>query len=568
VSDDKRTHLGTGPLASVTVPTPAPTPVPAVDPLLGQTLAGRYAIVRKLGEGGMGAVYLASHNVLEKQLALKVLHGELARKPELVERFINEAKAASRIRHENIIDISDFGKTDDGYVFFAMELLTGRDLHDEIARARLAGMLLPWSRTKKIFLQICSALSAAHARGIIHRDLKPENVYLVDFLGDPDFVKLLDFGIAKMTEVSEQDRKLTRTGMLFGTPEYMSPEQARGEAVDPRVDVYAMGCILFQMVTGRVPFEADNFMGVLTLHLTEQPPTIPPEVFDRIGAPRELARVIDRALTKDRAGRFASIDDMANAVRAACKEPAVAAGAIPASITPAPSVQAPAVTATRQRTKWTGNLSVPVEEEPPPPPQRRPRSMLPIAIGAGVAVAGAAVAIAIVMSRGGSEKQAEAPVAMAQADAAAPVALPPPPPAQEPALAEALITIDSTPHNAQIVDLATNKSIGKTPLTFKLPGSRTPRRFQLALAGFQDVTVELVPDAPKQTFNEKLVKAVASSPQRDAGTTAVAAPPPPPPPPPPPHEPVDNCDDPPCIKTNIPGLRGGSGSSGSGSATP
>src|SRR5204863_3759385 len=156
---------------------------PQVDPLLGMVLAGRYSIEKKLGEGGMGAVYLATHNLLEKQVALKVLHGEFARKADLVERFMQEARAASRIRHENVIDISDFGATPEGLVFFAMELLQGHDLHEEVTRARLAGQLLPFERSKRIFLQICSALSAAHARGIIHRDLKPENVFLVEFLG-------------------------------------------------------------------------------------------------------------------------------------------------------------------------------------------------------------------------------------------------------------------------------------------------------------------------------------------------------------------------------------------------
>src|SRR5688572_21000407 len=159
--------MGTGPVQaqrSPSSPVPATDPpatqmspstsyIPdSTDPLLGKTLAGRYSIVRKLGEGGMGAVYLATHKLLEKQIALKVLHGEFARKPDLVERFMQEAKAASRIRHENVIDISDFGKTDEGLVFFAMELLQGHDLHEEVARARLAGQLLPWSRSKKIFL--------------------------------------------------------------------------------------------------------------------------------------------------------------------------------------------------------------------------------------------------------------------------------------------------------------------------------------------------------------------------------------------------------------------------------
>ncbi|HEU4614332.1 MAG TPA: serine/threonine-protein kinase, partial [Kofleriaceae bacterium] len=353
MAEDKKTQLGTlpsrtphptgsQPVAVTATGTPAPIDPAQVksdpsksktsylpdvpDPLLGTTIAGRYQMIRKLGEGGMGSVYLAMHTILEKQVALKVLHGEFARKPDLVERFMQEAKAASRIRHENVIDISDFGVTPEGHVFFAMELLQGHDLHDAIARAKLSGQLLPWSRTKKIFLQICSALSAAHARGIVHRDLKPENVYLIEFLGDPDFVKLLDFGIAKLTDVSSDEggRKLTKTGMLFGTPEYMSPEQARGEQVDHRVDIYAMGCILFQLVTNRVPFESDNFMGVLSQHLTEQPPVIPPEVFDQIGAPRALAGVIDRALEKDRDQRFQTIDELANAVREVCGDPPLA----------------------------------------------------------------------------------------------------------------------------------------------------------------------------------------------------------------------------------------------------
>src|SRR4051812_4789858 len=377
VSDDKRTRIGpTAPVRPVsgmatasTAPrppaatpapmTPAPTTdtpygtasstMPAVDPLLGQTMAGRYHIQRKLGEGGMGAVYLATHMVLEKQVALKVLHGEFARKPDLVERFMQEAKSASRIRHENVIDISDFGTTGEGLVFFAMELLKGHDLHEEIARARLAGQLLPWERSKRIFLQICAALTAAHALGIVHRDLKPENIYLVDFLGEPDFVKLLDFGIAKLTEVADGDRKLTRTGMLFGTPEYMSPEQARGDNVDHRVDVYAMGCILYQLVTGRVPFEAENFMGVLSLHLTQPPPIAPAEVLDLIGAPRALAGVIDQALAKDRNHRFSSIDELARAVRRASGDKLTGPVVVPPSVQAPPTTQHP----TRNKTEWT-----------------------------------------------------------------------------------------------------------------------------------------------------------------------------------------------------------------------
>jgi serine/threonine-protein kinase len=416
-------HAPTGTAAPASEP-----PLPSIatsylpqteDPLLGATLMDRYVISKKLGEGGMGAVYLATHKLLDKQVALKVLHGEFARKPDLVERFMQEAKSATRIRHENVIDISDFGQTPDGLVFFAMELLKGHDLHEEVARARLNGQLLPWVRTKKIFLQICAALHAAHSRGIVHRDLKPENIYLVDFLGDPDFVKLLDFGIAKLTEVDDGGRKLTKTGMLFGTPEYMSPEQARGENVDARVDVYAMGCILFQLITGRVPFEADNFMGVLTLHLTEPPPQIPEEVFDRIGAPRELAAVIEKALQKDREQRWPSIMALGDAVREVCGD-APASGQTGFLTSQQPMVQAPASTtmpaqrggtgpvsaqktpvptqtsqSNRVKTQWTGNLSVPEEPEA----DRAGKSKLPLILGAVILAGAGAVAAFFVINK-------------------------------------------------------------------------------------------------------------------------------------------------------------------------
>ena len=502
----------------------------APDPLLGQTLAGRYSIVRKLGEGGMGSVYLATHNVLEKQLAIKILHGEFARKADLVERFMQEAKAASRIRHENVIDISDFGQTPEGLVFFAMELLQGHDLHEEIARARLAGQLLPWSRSKKIFLQICSALSAAHSKGIVHRDLKPENVYLVDFLGDPDFVKLLDFGIAKLTEVNEGDRKLTRTGMLFGTPEYMSPEQARGEHVDARVDIYAMGCILFQLVTGRVPFEAENFMGVLSLHLTEQPPTIAQATFDRIGAPRELGGVIAKALEKDRNARWQKIDDLANAVRTVCGDPIPSGGTghipqqrapsvpapdktthrsgevsqLPANITPVPS-------GGRVRTQWTGKVSVPTESDDGDQP--KPRSKVPLIVGSVLVAAIGGVVAFVIASR---KPKTETPIAQpsgSQVDAAAaaaavPDAAPvePPPPQLPPPPEKVTIRLDSKPHGAEITDLASNTVIGKTPLTFKLPGSSSPRQFALRLKNYSDAVVELVPNKDQMEHTEILEK--------------------------------------------------------------
>jgi serine/threonine protein kinase len=492
------------------------------DPLINSTLMGRYTISKKLGEGGMGAVYLATHIVLEKQVALKVLHGEFARKPDLVERFMQEAKAASRIRHENVIDISDFGATPEGLVFFAMELLKGHDLHDEVARARVAGNLLPWARTKHIFLQICGALSAAHAKGIVHRDLKPENVFLIDFAGEPDFVKLLDFGIAKLTEASEEGgRKLTKTGMLFGTPEYMSPEQARGENVDHRVDVYAMGCILFQLVTNRVPFEADNFMGVLSMHLTEPPPAIAPEVFDQIGAPRELAHVIDRALDKDRNARWQTIDDLANAVRDVCGDPlptgntrtAAANVASPAQTmqrraqTPTGAVQTVTPEGTgRVKTQWTGTLSVPETAD-----EAKPKSKLPLIIGA-VIVLGAGAAIAFVAMNKKAPAPPPAPIAIAPTPTPTPVPTPPPEP-KLPMMVK--ITLDTTPHGATVVDLTTNQTLPeKTPITTSLPGQKGTRRFSVALKGYRTDIVELPLDRDETvSYTDPLTKGAAGTPQ-------------------------------------------------------
>jgi serine/threonine-protein kinase len=525
-------------------------------------------------------------------VALKVLHGEFARKADLVERFMQEAKAASRIRHENVIDISDFGKTPEGLVFFAMELLRGHDLHEEIARARLAGQLLPWARSKKMFLQICSALSAAHAQGIIHRDLKPENVYLIEVLGEPDFVKLLDFGIAKVTELSEGERKLTRTGMLFGTPEYMSPEQARGENVDSRVDVYAMGCILFQLVTGRVPFEADNFMGVLSMHLTEQPPLVPYEVLDLIGAPRELAAIIDKALAKDRDQRWLTIDDLANAIRVACGDEPVVRGTaqrsavrpasvpMPAQTTtarPTPAPTPPLGVSTRQRTAWTGNLNVPEVEEAAKPA----RSKLPLVIAA-VVVLGGGIAAAVYATRGGSGPTTDpstpsgsAPIAAVTPDAAQAVQPPPPPP--PPPLPETVsIHLDAKPVPAEVKDTTSGRSYGKTPVDIVVKGSHATMALQFMAKGYTTAQFDYQPEKDLN-FTAQLTKG--------AGQTVKVVPNPNPNPTPnpgsnnavthpdpgsatrPPPEPGVQCpDDPslPCLKTNkdIPQLHG------SGSAAP
>ena len=286
---------------------------PIDDPLIGRVLADRYRILRKIGEGGMGCVYQAEHALIEKKIALKVLFQDLTRRPDLVARFLQEAKSASRIGHENVIDISDFGQSAEGLVFIAMEYLDGRDLGKMLKAERS----IPWARTRPILMQIVKALRAAHASGVIHRDMKPENVYLVQREGRPDFVKVLDFGIAKIVNPDENDGpRLTQTGMIFGTPEYMSPEQAQGSPPDHRVDVYAVGCIMYQMLTGSVPFTADNFMGILTKHLLE--PVVPlrkrrPD----LDIPDDVEAVCLRAMEKDREKRWPDMDAFYRALGAA-----------------------------------------------------------------------------------------------------------------------------------------------------------------------------------------------------------------------------------------------------------
>jgi serine/threonine protein kinase len=253
---------------------------PELANLEGEVLDARYRVLRLLGTGGMGAVYEAEHIEIGKKVALKVLHPQYSRQADLVARFRREARAASKVGHPNIVDVTDSGTTDGGDVYFVMERLDGLDLGEVLRHER---RIAP-DRTVLIGTQICRALSAAHAAGIIHRDLKPENVFLVSRDGIPDFVKVLDFGIAKQ-DMGNQNlpRRLTTPGMAMGTPEYMAPEQAAGKAIDGRVDIYSVGAILYEMLTGEPPHHGDNAMEVLTKKATEPPRPIRelnPEVAD------------------------------------------------------------------------------------------------------------------------------------------------------------------------------------------------------------------------------------------------------------------------------------------------
>lgn len=271
--------------------------------LPGATMAGRYTIERLLGKGGMGAVYEARHAQLGRTVAIKVLLPALAQDAEAVARFVREARAAASIGHPGIVEVFDLG-TSEGTAFLAMEKLEGEELFERIQRAHP----LPIDWICRVGADVCDAIAAAHAAGIVHRDLKPQNVFLAHRGRERDVVKVLDFGIAKLTEGDRGDAPLTRTGQVFGTPLYMPPEQLHGaKDLDGRADVYAIGSMLYEMVTGRPPFTAETFAELVLKVATAEPRAIEQL---RPDAPAALVSLISRAMAKDRDARVESAREL------------------------------------------------------------------------------------------------------------------------------------------------------------------------------------------------------------------------------------------------------------------
>jgi serine/threonine-protein kinase len=374
--------------------------------LVDGTSLGEYTIEGKIGAGGMGTVYSATHPVIGKRAAVKVLNKELCANADAVERFIDEARVVNQIQHPNIVDIFAFGETADGRAYFVMEWLKGETLRARIARGRLSP-----AEVCAVVRPLCLALHAVHEKNVIHRDLKPDNVFLAEVRDADPKVTLLDFGIAKL---AHRDRRIekTATGAMVGTPQYVAPEQAKGHAIDARVDIYALGAIAFEMLTGEPPFVADNAMEVVAKHLMEEPRRVSEVVR---GVPKELDDLIFAMLAKQADAR-PSLDDITALIerlrqprfsRALAKVPTL----LPVPAQPRAVTAAPA----KRRTLW-------------------------LALGLGGAVACFAIAFAIVSNVGGAPDPAPHEIAtpppVASPAVPAPPAPPPPLPVQEaPAIA-------------------------------------------------------------------------------------------------------------------------------------
>ena len=464
------------------------------------TMVGQYRITGTIGKGGMGAVYSAEHSLIGRVAAVKLLLPELSQNQDIVTRFFNEARAATAIRHPGIVEIYDFGYHSNGAAYIVMELLQGEPLANRMARGRMAAQ-----PALAIVRQIAGALAAAHAKGIVHRDLKPDNVFLVP---DPEVpggerIKLLDFGIAKLNDNNPGTQK-TRTGAVMGTPTYMAPEQCRGVNVDHRADLYSLGCMLFELCTGRPPFVGEGVGDVLAAHIHVAPPavaSIAPDV------PHELEVLVQRMLVKDPAQRVQSAEEVIHAVDlatggAAYRTGPRAPGGHPLPTSPA--IPPPTTLSGAANAYQTGGPQTYA------PGGGKSKTGLLIGLGAVVIIGGI---IAVVATAGGGGKSGggtetaqkpepepqldrppqpppdprpQPPVAAVVIDAG--VEVPP-----EPAVTTIEVKVDSTPEGASVV--LAGKTLGETPYTGTLPRGDGEVTLVVKLAGHKDGKIVARTDA-------------------------------------------------------------------------
>jgi eukaryotic-like serine/threonine-protein kinase len=498
--------------------------------LVGRRI-GNYEIKAKIGEGGMGTVYLGEHPLIGKRVAIKVLLEELVAKEEVVSRFFNEAKAVNNIGHLNIVDIVDFGKAPGEHgqeiVYFIMEFLDGEALSSRIRRAGL-----PFKDTMHIIRQCCSALAASHGKGIVHRDLKPENIFLVGRGEDKNFVKILDFGIAKLTGEGSTVSHKTRTGLVIGTPTYMSPEQCEGKGlIDHRSDVYSLGIVMYELLTGCVPFPGEGFGEVLVAHLTKQPAR-PSTV--NANLPTAIESIVMHAIEKDRNRRFQTMNEFLQAVadpeahlRSWGQLPEYDEGrtvvAPPNRTMPLPEPGAPASrdAANPRPTTLEGAAA-----EVTLPPMRRPgmgggnRLGLIGGVAAALALVGVGGWLIFSPAKHDDKQQQQAqdtdkPDPTEKKTAA--VAKPTPEPEQAapkavpPVDDNVNVTVTSEPPGARVYRADKSEAENEpTPYTFKLKKGSPPFDIQLRLDGYQPMTRQITAD--------ESVKLVVTLPKIQAAT--------------------------------------------------
>ncbi len=482
--------------------------------LEGQVLDGRYRVLEKIGVGGMGDVYKAEQLAISRKVAIKVLRpSSLAGEDRLFrQRFLREASSTARLSHPNTVKIFDSGETTDGQLFLVMEYLEGNTL-SVINKAEGA---LPWIRAVDIAVQICRSVREAHSMGLIHRDLKPANVMLLNHMHEQHFVKVLDFGLVKSVETD--DTEATQANMLMGSPTYMAPEQARGDA-SVHSDIYAIGIMLFQMLSGKPPFEAKSSVDVLLAHI--QSPI--PSLLER-GAPNNIPPVLEtvvrRCLDKNPLRRFESADALIVGLKAATGQPMLTETSYPAlrlsnHATPMPF--------SRENVAPAGaELAVPVEAPlmaslaaAVPNSEKSGKRVGLAVVGAGVAVIAASVGLMAIMARSNS---ALAPAVVK------PLGGPPPPAPPAAPLGNVTFRIDSVPTGATVS--RDGKAQGTTPFTISLPAvsATEPTSIQLTLskAGFLSASVHASGFGPKVELTETLEaqgKPTAETPARNVRTT-------------------------------------------------
>jgi eukaryotic-like serine/threonine-protein kinase len=463
------------------------------------TRFGNYRSISLLGEGGMGAVYLAEHPDIGRRVAVKVLHTDLTRDPQLLTRFLNEARAANAIHHPNIIEILDSGTTDGGMPYLVMELLEGETL---AARVRRLGKL-SLAEALDIAYQTASAVGAAHRKNIVHRDLKPDNLFIIADHSNPgrERVKVLDFGIAKLQAKTTPGMMVqTRTGTVMGTPAYMSPEQCLGNReLDARSDIYSLGIILYEMLCGRTPYVSTGFGELLDMHL--HAPFPPPAAFGT-EVPAGVETIIRGALAKRPEERTQTMADLQAALKAAAEGTKVGISTpdFGGHTMPLGSAAPPALTpqARPAATTFTTGVGERVDGDARPSGRRR-LLVAAMVLGGG---AGAVLLFGRLRSRtppapapSASAHQPAPPAAAEPAPVPAPPATPPvpveTPPAPTPPATTVELVLESRPSQARVIRLSDGKLLGLTPLRQRLPAGAQPVAVRLEKPGFEPTQRQL-----------------------------------------------------------------------------